>query len=446
METSRGLARRLGIARNTVAAVYDDLIARGVLRSEARRGVFVAERTAMSDCIWADQPTNVDWPARFRIKPTAQRNIFRATDWQSYPYPFVYGQVDPTLFPLADWRACSREALARAAVNWWSADRVTVDDPLLIEQLRRHILPTRGLQAQEDQILITLGSQHAMYLLARLLMGAGTVVGVEDPGYPDMRNVAALAGADVRLVPVDADGIVVGDELAPADIAVVSPNNQSPTMVTMPQARRAALLGWARARDAIIIEDDYERDLPVNGPATHALAASDMGRVLYMGTFSKILAPGMRLGFLVGPAAVIAEARALRRLMVRNVPLNNQRTAALFIAEGHYDGLVRRLGAAIEERRSVLNAAVARHLPGFRPGPGRGGTCVLLECPPGTQGLALVEAARQRGVIIERGDFFFSDPVRGAPFVRLGLSSISAERIDDGVARLALAMRDLAQG
>ena len=442
---SRALARQLGIARNTVAAVYEDLVGRGVLTSVARRGVFVTDRPVVGDGDGPQAASHVDWPARFKIAPTRQRNIFRATDWQTYPYPFVYGQVDPTLFPLADWRDCSRAALARAAVNWWSADRVSMDDPLLIEQIRRHILPPRGLYAQEDEILITLGAQHAMYLLARLLMDQGTVVAVEDPGYPDVRNIAALARADVRLVPVDADGIVVGAELDPAQIAVVSPNHQSPTMVTMPEARRSALLDWARARDAVIIEDDYERDMPAIGNAMPALAARDSGRVLYMGTFSKILAPGMRLGFLVAPAAVIAEARALRRLMNRNVPLNNQRTAALFIAEGHYEGLVRRLGTAIGERRAVLNAAIARHLPRFTPGPAQGGTCVWLQCPDGVAGPDLVTAARRHGVIIERGDFFFSDVARGAPFVRLGLSSIPAERVDAGIARLATAVSDLAR-
>lgn len=440
---SRHLARQLGIARNTVAAVYDDLVERGVLVSVARRGVFVAKRPSVLRMEKAREGSQIDWGQHFKIFPVRQRNIVRPTDWQSYPYPFVYGQVDPTLFPLADWRACSRDGLAKSAVNWWSADRVTADDPLLVEQIRRHILPQRGLHVRDDEILITLGSQHAMYLLSRLFMDERTVVGLENPGYPDARNIASLARSDVRLIDVDDDGMIVGPALEPVEIAIVTPNHQCPTMVTMSEPRRRALLEWACRKDAVIIEDDYESDIPVFASKTIALAARDPGRVLYMGTFSKVLAPGVRLGFLVAPAPVVAEARALRRLINRNVPLNNQRTTALFIAEGHYERLVRRLGAAIEERRAILDRAVARLLPGFIPGPATGGTCVWLRCPPGISGTALAAAARSHGLIVERGDFFFSDPTNGDGFIRLGLSTIPAERITDGIARLAKAVTEL---
>ncbi|MFT8243576.1 PLP-dependent aminotransferase family protein [Roseomonas sp. BN140053] len=436
---SRRLAKQLGVARNTVAAVYDELRERGLLASAPRQGIFVA----------ADAPSlpPLRAPAaavlRLRLRPSEQRNIAKPADWQSFPFPFVYGQVDPELFPLADWRACSREALGRSAVNWWAADHATADDPLLIEQIRRHILPARGLHARPEEVLVTLGSQHGLFLLLQLLGGPGVTVGLEDPGYPDARNMAALGGSATRLLPVDGEGLMVGPALEGVGLAVVTPGHHCPSMVTLPPARRAALLRWARDSGAVLIEDDYESETAQPG-APPCLAADDTeGRVLHLGTFSKVLAPGMRLGFLVGPAAVIAEARALRRLMHRSVPLNNQRTAALFIAEGHYGRLRRSLAATAEKRRIAVLAALRRELPHFTPSPAAAGSSLWLRGPAGLDGVVLAEAARARGVIIEPGEPFFADPAAGRNFLRLGLSSIPTERIAPGIAALAAAVRDV---
>ncbi len=441
---TRVLARQLGVARNTVAAAYDNLVASGVLNAEARRGVFVAPQTsvALSDVGSVVRPT-FDWSGRFRVVPSKQRNIIKPGDWQSYPYPFVYGQVDPTLFPLSDWRACSRDALERSAVNWWAADHATTDDPLLVEQIRRHILPRRGSLARPEEILVTLGAQNGLYLLAQLLFRKGTVVGIEDPGYPDARNIAELTGATVRRLPVDADGLIIGEALDGVDVVIVTPANQCPTMVTMPTERRAALLGWAARANAIIVEDEYESEISGRSLGLASLASMDKeGRVIHLGTFSKVLAPGFRLGFMVGPADLIAEARALRRLVHRSVPLNNQRTAALFIADGHYASLMRRLDAVLGDRRATILQAVETHLPGFETSNAVGGTSLWLKCPAGISGTALVSAAIKRGIVIERGDLFFANPQDGEQFVRLGFSSISLERIEAGI----IALAEVAQG
>jgi GntR family transcriptional regulator/MocR family aminotransferase len=445
---TRVLAQQLGIARNTVAAAYDDLVEAGVLASAARRGVFVGLRPTNVQTPEPQAPTDrLDWNSRLKLLPTRQRNIVKPADWQSYPYPFVYGQVDPTLFPLPDWRACSRDALGRAAVNWWAADHATTDDPLLIEQIRRHVLPRRGIYARADEILITLGSQHGLYLLAQLLIGPETVVGIEDPGYPDARNIVALTPGTMRLMPVDSGGLSIGPHLDGVNLVITTPTNQCPTMVTMPQDRRAALLEWARTADALIIEDDYESDIsgdPKNLPALAAASAD--GRVLHLGTFSKVLAPGVRLGYLVGPAPVIEEARALRRLVHRSVPLNNQRTAALFIADGHYEGLIRRLSVTMAERRATASAGVARYLPDFEVSSAESGSSLWLKGPLDLTARTLAAEAQRRGVVIERGDLFFADANEGASFVRLGFSSIAIERIAPGLAILAEVASDLMTG
>lgn len=443
LPSSRELARIHGLARNTVVAVYDDLIARGVLRSTARRGVFVAESTVAASAPTVRVPPEAapEWTRRLLRRPSLQRNIVKPRDWQRYPYPFIYGQVDPELFPLPAWRACSRDALGRSAVNWWVADHITEDDPLLIEQLRRHVLPRRGILAREEEILVTLGSQHGFYLIAQLLFGPATAVGVEEPGYPDARNIAGLHAGEVRRLPVDGEGVIPGPTLDRLTALILSPGHHCPTMATLSPARRKILLNWARATGAVLIEDDYEGDLGDGAPALYAQDSA--GCVLHLGSFSKVLAPGVRLGFLVGPAAFIAEARALRRLMHRNTPLNVQRTAALFLAEGHYDGLIARLRAAERERRAALVEAVRRHLPDFGMAEGVGGSSLWLRCPPGLTAETLCDAAAEDGVLVEPGGVFFADPAGAPECIRLGVSSIPAERIEPGIGLLAACARRL---
>lgn len=446
MPSTRELARSLGLARNTVVAVYDDLVARGVLHSLPRRGVFVTTE-AKAPAPNAPVPpgrAQPGWAGQILRRPTLQRNIVKPRDWRSYAYPFIYGQVDPDLFPLAAWRACSRDALGRNAVNWWVADHITEDDPLLIEQLRRHVLPRRGILAREDEILTTLGSQEGFYLIAQLLFGPATSVGVEDPGYPDARNIAELHAGTVRHIPVDEEGLVPGEHLETLNALILSPGHHCPTMAPLSARRRRAVLDWAGRSGAVLIEDDYEGDLGESGPALYAEDPS--GSVLHLGSFSKVLAPGVRLGFLVGPASFIAEARALRRLMHRNTPLNVQRTAALFLAEGHYDGLIARLREAQRERHAALRAAVRRHLPGFGMSEGAAGSALWLRCPPGIQADELGAAAAQEGVLIEPGGIFFADPAHAPECIRLGISSIAVERIEPGVRRLAACAARLSPG
>jgi GntR family transcriptional regulator/MocR family aminotransferase len=437
LPSSRELARTHRLSRNTVSAVYEELIGRGVLQSVPRQGVFVTEGSAPDRPAPAPaaSPIGPDWEARLLRRPSQQRNIAKPRDWQRYPYPFLYGQVDPDLFPLAAWRACSRDALGRNAVNWWTADHIIEDDPLLVEQLCRHVLPRRGILAREDEILVTLGSQHGLYIIAQLLFGPSIRVGVEDPGYPDARNIASLHAGEVRRLAVDEQGLCLGPALDGLSAVIATPGHHCPTMVTMSPARRRALLDWAARHSAVVVEDDYVGDLGGGAPALKAQDTA--GHVLHLGSFSKVLAPGVRLGFLVGPAPFIAEARALRRLMHRNTPLNVQRTAALFLAEGHYDGLMQRLRTVTAGRRAALSEALRRHMPDFGRIEGTGGSSLWLRCPPGLSADALLAAAREEGVLAELGSVFFADPTRVSDCLRLGLSSIQAERVEPGVRRLA---------
>ncbi len=442
--SSRRLARQLGIARNTVMLVYQYLVEQGFLISRERSGYYVNGEMvtphltgfAGEDATAGGRP--VDWTARLATRPSVQRNISKPRDWQSYPYPFIYGQVDPRLFPLAAWRECSRLALAKLAVNAWAVDHVTADDPTLLEQLRTRVLPRRGVRAADREILITMGAQNALWLLSSLLVTERTTVGLENPGYVDARNIFSLHAGETRALPIDRQGLMVGAALTGCRYVCVTPSHQSPSTVTMPLARRRALLERAERDDIVIIEDDYEGEMNYVGEPTPALKSLDRsGRVVYIGSLSKNMAPGLRLGYLVGPADLIDEARQLRRLMLRHPPANNQLTMALFLANGHYDSLVHRMHRVYRERWQAMAAALERYLPQSYLTPTFGGTSFWITGPKRLDAAALAMRALARGIIIEPGEVHFAGPKRPKNHFRLGFSSVERDRIEPGIKLLA---------
>jgi len=445
LPSCRVLAERLGVARGTVVLAFQQLVDQGFLIARERRGHFVNPEVLATPA----RPANtmvankggVDWSARRRVAASDIPDPGTARDWISATYPFVYGQFDPGLFPTAEWRECNRMALAVLEIRNWAGDMVDRDDPLLIEQIQARLLPRRGIFANPDEIIVTLGAQNALYMLAALLMGKGAKVAMEDPGYPDARSIFRLSGAQVAPVPVDAHGIEVDKIPADAGHVFVTPNHHCPTMVPLGEARRQALLADAARHDRIIIEDGYDSQLSDGAPQQALKSIDASGRVIYVGSMSKTLAPGLRIGYIVGDAALIAELRALRRFMLRHPPANNQRAVALFLSLGHHDALVRRLSQAFSERRQRLLGALETHLPDWRMTDAPGGTSVWVEGPAGLDAAALAVEAARRNVLIEPGGRFFDRPAERTRFMRLGISSIGLQHIEPGIRELARAAR-----
>lgn len=447
--STRAMATRLGVSRNTVTIAYQALVADGFLKPKDRSGYYVDEEVGASylhhqvNYVPREVET-IDWASHLVSRPGDQANIRKPVDWQSFPYPFIYGQTDPALFPISEWRDCTRQAMGKRWVDSWMADHFEHDDPKLIDQVQKRVLMRRGIYAKPEEILITMGAQNALYILASLLVDHTSTVAVEDPGYPDARNIFGLMTKNLRPVPVDGDGLVVDQKLDGADVVFVTPSHQAPTAVTMPMERRQALLAKAHEQNAIIIEDDYEFETNYVGQPSPALKSLDKtGRVIYVGSLSKSVMHGLRLGFVVGGADLIAEARALRRLILRHPPGNNQRTMALFLGNGHHDRFVNRLHRVYRERWLAMRDALDEHLTGWSQMPSFGGSSVWVSGPPGLDADRLAQIAREEGILIEPGSIYFSESMTPNPYFRLGFGFIPTERISPGIQKLAEIIKSL---
>jgi GntR family transcriptional regulator/MocR family aminotransferase len=452
LPSSRELARRLGISRNTVTAAYEQLVDEAFLQARPRSGIFVADgaRQASVQPEAVQSPRSMadgrapDWAGRTLRSLARQPTLSKPERWRQYPYPFVYGHYDPELFPTEDFRECCSRTLARAQLQHWTPDFETDDVPDLIEQIRLRLLPKRGVFALPEEILVTVGAQHAYHLLAEGLFDSATRVGLEEPGHPHARNTFSLRKPVFVPAPVDEDG--VRPESVPAlDYLFVTPSHQSPTTATLSLQRRTELLARAERDDFVLIEDDYEAENLFAGTPMPALKSMDRsGRVIYVGSLSKSLSPALRLAYIVAPRPLIAELRLLRHAMVRHPSTMLQQAYALFLSLGHHESHARRVNAALQERLAVLSQALREFMPDFDFRLPQGGASVWMTAPAWADATELAQAARHQGVLIEPGEVFFMAPPYPCRHFRLRLSSIPAGQIAAGIRALSLAADELA--
>jgi GntR family transcriptional regulator/MocR family aminotransferase len=348
--------------------------------------------------------------------------------------------------------AFPRDLWARMAARLYRQSRFDLfsyGDPAGHPPLRRaiaeYLRAARGVNCSWEQVIVTSGSQQALDLAARVLLDPGDTAWVEDPGYFGARGAWTAAGLRCVPVPVDADGLSVaqGEVLAPqARMAYVSPSHQYPLGVTMSLKRRMALLNWARRRSAWIAEDDYDSEFRYAGRPLAALQGLDTnGRVIYIGTFSKVLFPALRLGYMVAPAGAVDAFAAARALADRHPPGPSQALVAEFLAGGHFARHVRRMRTLYAERQAALLAAARREWAGLlEVAPADAGMHLVAWLPKGSSDGDASRRAAEAGVSAPPLSAYYHDSAAARPGLLLGYPCVNGRRIQEGARRLAAAM------
>jgi len=371
---SRELAQRLGLSRNTVTAALEQLVAEGYLEARVGAGTFVTatlheERRPVS-------PGARALPKRAaRLVP-----IKAALDAAGFSSgPLRIGSPAYALFPIRTWQRLARKNLASAGafLDYGRSAGLLA----LREAIARHIAQFRGVVADPDRITIVEGAQGALQLAAFVLTQHGDTAVVEDPCYQLARGVFAANGLALQAVAVDDAGLRTSELPADAKLAYLTPSHQFPLGGTLPLARRAELLVWARRADAYVIEDDYDSEFDAHPiPALQSLDRDQ--RVIYVGTLSKTLAPGLRLGYVVVPEHLAESFRFARALLSLGASAQLQATLADFIAGGHFSRHVRRMMKVYDRRRNILVEILSRKLPSsFTIGPAQKGLHVAVTGP-----------------------------------------------------------------
>jgi len=439
MPSTRKLARHLNVSRITVTLAYTELQADDYLSSLGRSGFYVSANAPQPPKFQprSSQDT-VDWTRALGRRFSRHGEMGKPSDWRKYRHPFIYGQADQSLFDRANWRLCSLQALGQRDFDALTGDHFERDDEKLIEFIARQSLPRRGILARPEQILITLGAQNALWLTSQVLLTQRRTAAIENPCYPGLRDILNQSRCHLHEVPVGDQGLDPTQLPSEIDAVFCTPSHQCPTAVTMPLENRQELLRRAARDDFLIVEDDYDFEMSFLKPSSPSLKSLDRdGRVIYVGSFSKSLFPGLRLGYLVGSEPFIREARALRASVLRHPPGHMQRTAAYFLSLGHYDALIRRMGQAYFERRQVMDKALRQHGLTIAGSGDFGGSSFWMAAPPEVDTRELARRLRTKSVLIEPGAPFFDEARPRHNFYRIAYSSIPSERIAEGVALIA---------
>jgi GntR family transcriptional regulator / MocR family aminotransferase len=438
---SRDAARQLGISRHTVTTAYGRLVAEGFVCGRAGGGSFVAG-------LPVPEPGPGSGTA---AAPTAVRPARRFTGWApaagplrsaEVRYDLRAGLADPRLFPAGAWHKRDKAAVrtgGRAAAT---------GDPAGESGLRlaiaRWIGRSRAVAAEADTVVVTSGAQHAVDLVARVVLEPGATVAVEDPGYLPVVRLLRSLGARVAGVPVDEQGLIVDQLPAAARIVYLTPSHQYPLGAVLSMARRRELLAWAARHDAAIIEDDYDSEFRhVDRPLEPIHRLDDGGRVIYVGSFSKVLSPELRLGFAVAPRSLAGPVTALRQLIDWHPPIMAQATLAGLLEDGTLDRHLRRAGRIYTQRYQVVRAALAGPLsPWLSALPAQAGLHLTALLPARCDEEKVRAAAAARGIAITGlSQYFHARPAR--PGLVIGFGAIDAAGLPAALHELGDALRSV---
>jgi GntR family transcriptional regulator/MocR family aminotransferase len=447
LPATRALAAQLGVSRFTVLGAFAQLLAEGYIEGQVGSGTFVSRELPGVTPAAEGRATQAEAAPRPQLSRRGQ--VLAATHIPSAaedgrPRAFRPGEPALDQFPAATWARIAARLYRRPPQELLGYGAVAGYQPLRAA-IAAYLRAARAVVCDPEQIIIVSGSQQALDLAARALLDPGDAAWIEDPGYPGARAALQGAGATLVPVPVDAEGLSVadGERLRPdARLAYVTPSYQYPLGVTMSLTRRLALLEWARARGAWVIEDDYDSEFRYVGHPLAALAGLDTsGHVLYVGTFSKVLFPALRLGYLVVPAPVVDAFGRARALSGGHAPTLEQAVLADFIAEGHFTRHIRAMRALYQERQAALIDAAQATLGGMlEVSPSAAGMHLVGWLDPAADDAATAERAARAGVET-RPLSAHAMQTRTRPGLLLGYTAWNSQEMRDGVRRLVQALR-----
>jgi GntR family transcriptional regulator/MocR family aminotransferase len=432
---SRELAKRLAVSRTTVSVAYDRLWAEGFVTSRAGAGTFIAEHVPLAPAPGEDRAR----PASLRARPV----------WEDIPLPrlafarpakfdFRTGLPDASFFPFQTWRALLADQLRSEA-----GGNAIYGDPggflPLREAIARHIAVSRGVVTSGENVVITNGTQQALDVIVRTLLGPGDTIAVEDPGYAPPQMLFRSLGLVLDRVPVDRHGLDVERLSEAARVVYVTPSHQYPLGMSMSLQRRLALLAWAEAHNAAVVEDDYDSEFRFGGRPIEPLQTLDRsGRVIYVGSFSKTLLPTLRLGFIVSPPSLTEGMLRAKYVADWHSSVAHQVALARFIDSGGFARHIRRLRTVYEARHDLVRTILQRDFPEqLEVIPSAAGLHITaLARPPYAARLPdIIERASLRGVEVHELARIAAGASIG-PAVMIGFGAIPTDRIAQGLALL----------
>lgn len=434
---TRELAAAHGIARVTAIQAYDQLEAEGFVVRRRGAGTFVAEALPLPRAATREY-TPVLSPWGQRVVGLEERSP-RSRPPGQVLVDFSFGRSFPHIFPYPVWRRLLARYLSTDDVMLSRYGSVAGFHPLRVA-IAGYLAGLRGVQCSPEQIVIVNGAQQALDILARLFLTEGDEVLVETPGYTAAFSLLQAYGARLTAVSVDEHGFPVEaiPSTSEARLVFVTPANQFPRGGAMPAQRRLALLRWAEERSALIIEDDYDGALRYEGQPLAALQGLDRsGHVIYLGTFSKVLFPALRLGYVVLPPALLPAFIQAKSIVDRGAPTLTQAAVADFITEGHFERHLRRLRATYGRRRTLLVRLLRAQLGAdIRFAAEPAGLHIMLYLDPGCDEASVVANAAATGVGVYPGAPYHLQE-NPPPSILLGFSGLSADEIESGIRLLA---------
>jgi len=438
MPASRALAEALGISRTTALQAFEQLAAEGYLEGRHGAGTFVAKVAAPL----AREEVAAERPLPGLEEGGPDREVEEAVR------PFQLATPDPTAFPARHWSRLLQRSWAAPDAGLLAAP-LPAGLPALRHAIAGHLHAFRGLDCRAANVVVTAGVRDAMALIGQALIADGAPVAVEEPGYPPLRTALLAQGRQVLPCPVDGEGLQVAKLPPRAAAVVVTPSRHYPLGATLPLARRLALLEWASARDAWVVEDDYDSEFRYSGQPIPPLAALDRdGRVLYVGSFSKVMFPSLRLGFVVAAAPVVARLIAARTASSDPPSAVPQPALATFIEEGGFARHLRRMRRLYQQRQAAFLAAFSAQLsPWLAAEPAPAGMHLVARrgpaLPAGIDDVTLSSVAAEAGLAVRplSGCYAGRPTGRAAPFGLLfGYAGISEDAAASALARLGQAV------